>query len=180
MNTIPQKQGFTIVELMIVIVVIAILAAITIVGYTGVQGRAHDTAVQSDLRQIANQLEMWRLDSGHYPRLAHFTGRLEPAADLLQITDGSYEATHHSAAYCLDSSLQHFALVAVSTSGNKFVYENGGYREYPDDEEWSTTRGILCESIGVNDPGGGPSSASSHGAWLVLSGSEKNLQLVAN
>ena len=39
------KQGFTIVELLIVIVVIAILAAITIVAYTGIQNRAYDTAV---------------------------------------------------------------------------------------------------------------------------------------
>ncbi|WP_120005055.1 prepilin-type N-terminal cleavage/methylation domain-containing protein [Nesterenkonia muleiensis] len=56
--------GFTIVELMIVIVVIAILAAISIVAYTGVQGRTYDTTVQSDLRGFANQLEMFRAATG--------------------------------------------------------------------------------------------------------------------
>lgn len=47
-----HKKGFTIVELMIVIVVIGILAAITIVAYTGVQSRAQDTARQAESKQI--------------------------------------------------------------------------------------------------------------------------------
>ena len=44
-----RYTGFTIVELLIVIVVIAILAAITIVAYTGIQDRAKESNVQSDL-----------------------------------------------------------------------------------------------------------------------------------
>ncbi|RYZ85786.1 MAG: prepilin-type N-terminal cleavage/methylation domain-containing protein, partial [Moraxellaceae bacterium] len=44
-----HTSGFTIVELLIVIVVIGILAAIVIVGYQGVTKRANDTAVRSDL-----------------------------------------------------------------------------------------------------------------------------------
>ena len=46
-------KGFTIVELLIVIVVIAILAAITIVAYTGIQERAKTSAVQSAASQVA-------------------------------------------------------------------------------------------------------------------------------
>ena len=45
-----MKRGFTIVELLIVIVVIAILASISIVAYNGVQQRARTTALQSDVR----------------------------------------------------------------------------------------------------------------------------------
>ena len=41
--------GFTIVELLVVIVVIGILAAITVVSYNGIQARAHDTSVLSDI-----------------------------------------------------------------------------------------------------------------------------------
>ena len=58
-------SGFTIVELLIVIVVIGILAAITIVAYNGVQNRANEVAVQSNLKDLANkvteyQARQWR------------------------------------------------------------------------------------------------------------------------
>ena len=50
---ITNKAGFTIVELLMVIVVIAILAAITIVAYNGIQTRAKDSAIVSDLQSLA-------------------------------------------------------------------------------------------------------------------------------
>lgn len=49
----PKRQfGFTIVELLIVIVVIGILAAIVIVAYNGVQARAQQSKIQADQRAI--------------------------------------------------------------------------------------------------------------------------------
>ena len=48
--------GFTIVELLIVIVVIAILAAISMVAYTNIQGRARDSRRASDIAQIKKAL----------------------------------------------------------------------------------------------------------------------------
>lgn len=46
-----QKRGFTVVELLVVIVVIAILAAITIIVHGEVRNGAHDTAVQAELSE---------------------------------------------------------------------------------------------------------------------------------
>lgn len=62
-----KKRGFTIVELLIVIVVIAILAAITIVAYNGIQARARDSQRLSDMKTIAKALEMYYADKGEYP-----------------------------------------------------------------------------------------------------------------
>lgn len=62
-----SKRGFTIVELLIVIVVIAILASITIVAYNGVQQRARDVRRVSDAQAIVQALEIYRLDNGQYP-----------------------------------------------------------------------------------------------------------------
>lgn len=62
-----QGAGFTIVELLIVIVIIAVLASVTVVAYSGVQNRGKDTERQTDIRQIAQQLEMYYQEYGYYP-----------------------------------------------------------------------------------------------------------------
>lgn len=51
-KVIYMKKGFTIVELLIVIVVIGILAAITVVAYTGVQERSKTAKVSTELAQL--------------------------------------------------------------------------------------------------------------------------------
>ena len=53
-------KGFTIVELLIVIVVIAILAAISVVAYTGVQDRARQSKVRSDIAQLTRAIVLAR------------------------------------------------------------------------------------------------------------------------
>jgi len=59
-----QQKGFTIVELLIVIVVIAILAAITIVAYNGIQQRARDTKRKDDVTAVAKLVQMYNVDHG--------------------------------------------------------------------------------------------------------------------
>lgn len=67
MSFIPRRQsGFTIVELLIVIVVIAILATISVVAYNGIQQRARDNIRKSDLATIEKALELLYIDHGKY------------------------------------------------------------------------------------------------------------------
>lgn len=60
-------SGFTIVELLIVIVVIAVLASITTVAYNGISNRAKLTSMKSDFSAIQRALELYKADHGHYP-----------------------------------------------------------------------------------------------------------------
>ncbi len=62
-----KNNGFTIVELLVVIVVIGILAAITIVSYTGISQRAVVASVQSDLDNASKKLKMYYTLYESYP-----------------------------------------------------------------------------------------------------------------
>ena len=66
-SSIPStsiNHGFTIVELLVVIVVIGILAAITIVSYTGISQRATAASLQSDLDNASRMFKLYYVDHG--------------------------------------------------------------------------------------------------------------------
>jgi len=60
MNKTKNESAFTIVELLVVIVVIGILAAITIISYNGIQARAQGAKIQSDLYNLEQAIEIAR------------------------------------------------------------------------------------------------------------------------
>ncbi len=61
------SQGFTIVELLIAVVAVAILASITIVAYNGIQAGAVEATLRSDLSQAKTQLELDNRRNNSYP-----------------------------------------------------------------------------------------------------------------
>ncbi len=61
-------RGFTIVELLIVIVVIAILAALSVVGYTNIQQRVKNTAKVSVVQQSVKLVQLYRASNDDYPQ----------------------------------------------------------------------------------------------------------------
>ncbi len=66
-----KEQGFTIVELLIVIVVIGILAALVVTTFTGIQQKARNTERQTDIKAIHGQVEAYYAQNGRYPTLAN-------------------------------------------------------------------------------------------------------------
>ncbi|MBC7459380.1 prepilin-type N-terminal cleavage/methylation domain-containing protein [Candidatus Saccharibacteria bacterium] len=72
--TITRKQGFTIVELLIVIVVIGILAAITIVTFNGVQNNAKFAREKADMNAINKVILLYYADNGFYPVKTSWSG----------------------------------------------------------------------------------------------------------
>lgn len=82
-KTLKEQRGFTIVELLIVIVVIAILAAITIVAYNGIQAQARTTKAKTNSATVQRVAEAFYNDNSRYPgTVAEFTGSLATTAKL--------------------------------------------------------------------------------------------------
>ena len=67
LNTKIKQSGFTIVELLIVIVVIAILAAISIVAYNGIQNRGKASSAQSAANSLDKKIEVYNAVNSQYP-----------------------------------------------------------------------------------------------------------------
>lgn len=66
-----NRSGFTIVELLIVIVVIGILAGLVVTTFTGIQQKARNTERQTDVKAIHGQVEAYYAQNGKYPTLAN-------------------------------------------------------------------------------------------------------------
>lgn len=84
------KKGFTLVELLIVIVVIAILAAITLVSYNGIQRRAKNTAIISAASQSMTLLRSYIVLEGKYP-LYGDSACLTDSSGCVQYGEGTAE-----------------------------------------------------------------------------------------
>ena len=65
-----SEKGFTIVELLIVIVIIAILAAITIVAYNGIQARGKTSSAAATAAQLDKKAEVYNALNSQYPNTA--------------------------------------------------------------------------------------------------------------
>ncbi len=98
---LKTKSGFTIVELLIVIVVIAILAAISIAAYTGIQNRARDTALQSASSQAGKKVLAYApLNTDMFPDEASYRADLSIPTDTEQATYDYYVSTNKKS-FCL-------------------------------------------------------------------------------
>ena len=124
-----RTAGFTIVELLIVIVVIGILAAITIVAYNGVQNRANDVVIQSDLRGLAQEVLIYEANNGAYPPAGQRSGYSQNFPGItFQVSRGAYSLIVDNLSYCEGtiSGTPTYAFRAKSKSGNVFSYSSTG------------------------------------------------------
>jgi len=122
-TNLRSEKGFTIVELLIVIVVIGILAAITIVSFNGVTNKANATSAKSAASSAVKKAEAYNADVTGYPQLpANLTGA--PSTSTYQLTGVTFMAgtsgTKPITAPSKPSEILFFACGA--SNGSRFQY----------------------------------------------------------
>ena len=116
-----KQSGFTIVELLIVIIVIGILAALVITTYSGVEAKARDTKRQTDIGSLYSMLEAYYAQNGGYPAFVDFNSStwrttnmkgLDPAATC----DPSASSTQNCALVTTPAA-KSYAYAALQSDG---------------------------------------------------------------
>jgi type IV pilus assembly protein PilA len=102
LSRLNRKEGFTLIELMIVIAIIGILAAIAIPQFSAYRTRSYNSAAQSDLRNMATAQEAYYVDESKY------------SSDWEGLADGTY-------------GYQQSTNVTISTAGTVTDYTISAY-----------------------------------------------------
>lgn len=116
----PNKRGFTIVEILTVLVIVAIVLTIVAFGARGARSSARDERRRADLASIASSLEKYRSDCGFFPTTSIYNA--VPAGSSLR-GDGSTPACLNNNIYLsnkpgdLDASKSY----SYTSTGQSFV-----------------------------------------------------------
>ena len=156
-----DQQGFTIVELLIVIVVIAILATVSVVAYVGIANKAYDTAVKSDLVNMAKKLESVRAETGYYPSGGRVNSGGTENGPNTSFPGFTYKFNKDSHGASIPSSLG-YCVNSASGAGTEFRIKvkskSGRFFEYNSESKitdmgtaWTTTYSHLglCRDFGT-------------------------------
>ena len=137
-----QQSGFTIVELLIVIVVIGILAAITIVAYNGIQQRARVTTLQSNLANLGKMTMLYNADNGSFP--ASDAGVKEVLQNAKQ-WDATHSLNTHIYLFCANANA--YAIISMNAPGVPAYSTGAGTTVH----YWSSERGVSTYTSGADN-----------------------------
>ncbi len=135
------------------IVVIAILAAISIIAYNGIQDRANDAAVQSDLKNIGQKIQEFQILNEALPNPANSAHFSPMSISVSRSAYGNHYVSgggsEYNLLYCRPNPPATFVLVAASRSGNVFAFNGGAVRPGVGPLVTGTT---ACANNGAPDP----------------------------
>lgn len=117
LTTLKKRTGFTIVELLVVIVIIGILATITVVSYSGITKKAAEATLQADLANASKQLKVYKAENDAYPTAIDCSAT--PAAKTICLKASSGGTFTYSA----NNGVNPVSFKLYETSSNGMIYK---------------------------------------------------------
>jgi len=154
-----RSDGFTIVELLIVVAVIGILSIIIVVSYGAVVNNAHDSSVKDNIIKLSDQVKLLSLDTNGIPAggatdVPVGDSTIFPDIDF-EAQQDSYDSSVSNLYYCAGqiNSLAQFAIIAQSQSGTTFTYmSEGGFSGSPVIDLGEVAGTAVCQAAGFSAP----------------------------
>lgn len=116
-----KQRGFSLMELLITVSIIAILVAIGIASYATINKQSRDTKRKGDLEQIRAALEMYRSDNGYYPSVGSGTWtQASSSTDALVGLTPALVPTYIPAVPLDPKSTQQYMYIATNGSGGAY------------------------------------------------------------
>ena len=158
-----EEEGFTLIELMVVVLIIAVLVAIAVPSFLGFRNRAQDRAAQADLRNaLLAEKANWTDDAAFTTTEADLKS-YEPGIEIETTAIGSLTSDSDVAVYLsVSGSDDQVCLVKMSDSGNTYaIFEDATSTGGTFYSAWNTSGTPACPSAGAG--GSAPSGWTTDG-----------------
>jgi general secretion pathway protein G len=166
------RKGFTLVELLIVVIILAILAAIVIPQFSSATTDTQEAALDSNLGGLRNAIELYKAQHTAYP------GAVATSAGTCTATKGTGAA--NSAQAFIDSLLMYTDASGNACSlGDATTYRYGPYlrKALPNDAITNPSKGSAAADIAVTSAGTPLAPSAATGGWAY---DTKSGQIVMN
>jgi len=88
-------RGFTLVEILIVVIILGILASVVVAQFANVRAGTSDSALKDDLRWMRSAIQLYQVEHGRLPTLASFEAQMTGYTNILGATSSTKDATNY-------------------------------------------------------------------------------------
>jgi len=124
--SVKKDEGFTLVEMLIVIIILVVIAGIAIPSYAIIKDKANEAATELEMNNIAKALELYITEMYVYPSEASYPDALIDSEIMDSVpTDDFWEVPYHYTSTSSSYVLKSYGLNKIEGGSDDIVFING-------------------------------------------------------